>query len=550
MIIKRLISVALAAAVALGAGAAVTGFTLPVIEVQAQETEESTHVELLAKCRGNYAYNDLGTRTNGAKMQQFYEKLYDVYTAVWESDEDYTEYDGSSELFVVSKVNYKTLGLTDDEAISTYYAMRYDNPAMYYLINQYATNSTYYFALINEEYTKASVRKEMQQAIYDYVTDMTAATAGYTRRYERALILHDKILPMMTYNYDDMRAVYSHNVIGAVYNRTGVCESYAKAYQMLLNYVGIDNFLVIGTDLYSGGGHAWNAVKMDNGTYYYVDPTWDDKRDTHKYFAKGSTVFDADHAVRENASGAGYYYTMPANIPTGDYSCQANNPTLYNQMSQFSFYINEDNTVTLVSYLQNAQKVNLPTEILGFTVKALGIDALFNKTALTELVIPEGITTIASGATFNTLFSSSAKKITIPKSVTSIGDCAFGYIAGQSASGYQYTGDYSIFAPKKISGFTIYCYKNSAGCKYAVDNGFDYVLLDADEVEIIPGDANGDGEVTVMDVLLIRQSLAGWSIEINELAADVDANGVVNVLDVLLIRQSLAGWNVVLRTRA
>ncbi|MBR6337107.1 MAG: dockerin type I repeat-containing protein, partial [Ruminococcus sp.] len=92
--------------------------------------------------------------------------------------------------------------------------------------------------------------------------------------------------------------------------------------------------------------------------------------------------------------------------------------------------------------------------------------------------------------------------------------------------------------------------KNSAGCKYAVDNGFDYVLLDADEVEIIPGDANGDGEVTVMDVLLIRQSLAGWSIEINELAADVDANGVVNVLDVLLIRQSLAGWNVVLRTKA
>lgn len=60
----------------------------------------------------------------------------------------------------------------------------------------------------------------------------------------------------------------------------------------------------------------------------------------------------------------------------------------------------------------------------------------------------------------------------------------------------------------------------------------------------IPGDADGDGDVNVADVLFIQQYLAGWDVEINKTAADVTGDKKVNIADALLIQQRLAGWDV------
>ena len=333
--------------------------------------------------------------------------------------------------------------------------------------------------------------------------------------------------------------VYSHNIIGAVEYRLGVCESYAKTYQMLLNYVGVDNIYIVGTDVDTNSGHAWNAVKMDNGTYYFVDATWDDKLETHRYFAKGYTVFDDNHAVSSAGKvNAEYFYPLPSTIPTADYNCQSNSPTLKTQMDQFSFYITKDNTVTITKNLQSAQKVTLPTQILGFDVKGIGQDAFFNSSALTEIVIPDGVTDIGSGAFFVSLKKSAG--VTIPKSVKSIGSYAFGY-TNSAAGNYKYNGDYTALAPKKITGFTISCYRNSAGYRYAADNGFNYILLDG---AYLDGDADGSGSVDVSDVLIIQQFIAGWKVDIDEKAADIDGDGILSVTDALLVQQLIAGWNI------
>jgi hypothetical protein len=57
--------------------------------------------------------------------------------------------------------------------------------------------------------------------------------------------------------------------------------------------------------------------------------------------------------------------------------------------------------------------------------------------------------------------------ITVPKSVTEIGNQALGYTWDLSTG---YTG--------KVDGFKIYCYSGTAGETYAKENGFDYELLD------------------------------------------------------------------------
>lgn len=62
----------------------------------------------------------------------------------------------------------------------------------------------------------------------------------------------------------------------------------------------------------------------------------------------------------------------------------------------------------------------------------------------------------------------------------------------------------------------------------------------------IPGDADGNGIVTVRDAAMISRYLAGgWNITLNELNADVDRSSSITVRDAALISRYLAGgWDV------
>ncbi|MEE1018598.1 MAG: dockerin type I domain-containing protein [Acutalibacteraceae bacterium] len=47
-------------------------------------------------------------------------------------------------------------------------------------------------------------------------------------------------------------------------------------------------------------------------------------------------------------------------------------------------------------------------------------------------------------------------------------------------------------------------------------------------------------------MIALRKHLAKWSIEIDMNAADCNADGNINLLDLILMRKYLAKWNVVL----
>lgn len=64
--------------------------------------------------------------------------------------------------------------------------------------------------------------------------------------------------------------------------------------------------------------------------------------------------------------------------------------------------------------------------------------------------------------------------------------------------------------------------------------------------DVEPGDVNGDGSVNRLDTLRLGKYLAGWDVEIDDMASDVTADGKVNRLDLLRLGKFFAGWDVTL----
>ncbi|MBP5652441.1 MAG: hypothetical protein J6X17_03350, partial [Lachnospiraceae bacterium] len=62
-----------------------------------------------------------------------------------------------------------------------------------------------------------------------------------------------------------------HDATGVLLNGKGVCESYASAYQLCLEILGVENYIMTSAN----GEHVWNRVKVD-GKWYHVDVTWND----------------------------------------------------------------------------------------------------------------------------------------------------------------------------------------------------------------------------------------------------------------------------------
>ncbi len=96
--------------------------------------------------------------------------------------------------------------------------------------------------------------------------------------YEKALSIFDWVANTCQYDYNgyynsastDNSCYYLEGMFMDK-NHVVVCDGISKAYSLLCNMEGIDCLRVMGT--VSGGGHAWNKVKISN-KWYVVDITW------------------------------------------------------------------------------------------------------------------------------------------------------------------------------------------------------------------------------------------------------------------------------------
>ncbi len=194
--------------------------------------------------------------------------------------------------------------------------------------------------------------------------------------------------------------------------------------------------------------------------------------------------------------------------------------------------------------------ISLTSVIIPNSVTTIGNYAFADCASLTSVNIPDGVTTIGEQAF---TYCTSLASVTLPQSITTIGRYAFYNYSGTSLTDVYYGGSESDRAAISIGSGNDHLLNATwhYTCSHIYDNATDpdCNLCGAvrEVADVIPGDANGDGKIGMLDLALLQRYLNGWDVSIITLAVDVNADGKVNNLDMALLQRYLNGWDVELK---
>lgn len=290
------------------------------------ETDKTT--EYITKSR--YLYNQL---SDTAKL--IYDKLYENKENL--KTGNYAIQFGDAFQSVLSKENGEDI--IKSEYQSAIEALVYENPEIFYIdVTKMYINiekitkitGTKYNVYINNgskpNYLAEGLNSKQDIENYEtkihQVRDYIISDLEGKSNYEKIKEVHDYLVETIEYD-KTLTGDNMYNIYGALVERKCVCEGYAKAFQYLMNELGIENTIVIGTATNNNNeteSHAWNYVKLD-GKWYAVDSTWDDpittgggiltNRSKYRYFLKGSNTMNENHVTSGKFTDGGQEFEYP-----------------------------------------------------------------------------------------------------------------------------------------------------------------------------------------------------------------------------------------------
>lgn len=143
------------------------------------------------------------------------------------------------------------------------------------------------FNMTKEELATAS------SEFFNTTNNLLTQVENLATPYEKERRLHDMLIERIEYEKgaDKNQSAYSALVEGK-----SVCAGYARAYQYLMQRLGIPCYYCTG---FAGTDHAWNIVALDDG-YYNVDLTWDDTPGgEYDYFNRTDSDYAGTHVRRD-----------------------------------------------------------------------------------------------------------------------------------------------------------------------------------------------------------------------------------------------------------
>lgn len=151
-----------------------------------------------------------------------------------------------------------------------------DSPELFWTEGS-ATSTAYSdtYTIVEPEYNCTREEKESKKKQIEAVADaILGQVPQTTTEYEKLKFIYEYLINSIEYVKG---APDNQNIYSALVGKKSVCAGYAKAYQYLIEKLGIECIYVIGTAEGNGSSqeHAWNIVKC-NDKFYYTDVTWGD----------------------------------------------------------------------------------------------------------------------------------------------------------------------------------------------------------------------------------------------------------------------------------
>lgn len=185
------------------------------------------------------------------------------------------------------------VALTKEDMSLLYESFLKDNPQFFFLDRTYRLEGhqeggeAVYDALLLQFTLSKSDRQTAIQHLNNAVDDILNDCPDTQDEYIIEKYFHDYLIASCTYddeaaNADAETHENAYSAYGALVDGRAVCEGYAKAMQLLLQKKAIPATVVMGYSAEDWESHMWNLVRI-NGSYYYLDVTWDDNDTIHQY---------------------------------------------------------------------------------------------------------------------------------------------------------------------------------------------------------------------------------------------------------------------------
>lgn len=200
-----------------------------------------------------------------------------------------------------NNINVSAAGAIDfDRADALIQALFDDCPELYMCTGDYTIRGTlsvssldFKYRMNKDEYYGAA--REISSIIGGWKEDISALSD-----YEKALYVYDAISARCTYSAEDELGDTSY---GALTQGKALCQGYSKAFQLVMQSLGMRCLFVSSEDMV----HGWNIIELD-GNFYQLDLTWDDSGDmgTHAYFNMSDELAQKLGHVYDRADGWEY----------------------------------------------------------------------------------------------------------------------------------------------------------------------------------------------------------------------------------------------------
>lgn len=124
--------------------------------------------------------------------------------------------------------------------------------------------------LYDEEETKA-LQKRLDEATSAWIAELPADADDYTR----AKHVYERLIETVDYDVEGRANLETSDqtLLSALLDGRAVCAGYSKAFEYLMQAMGIECVSVVGYT--EEEAHSWNLALLD-GEYYHIDATWGD----------------------------------------------------------------------------------------------------------------------------------------------------------------------------------------------------------------------------------------------------------------------------------